>query len=92
MKISQKKRVLCWGTGNVFREFLFAEDCADACRFCLENWNPDIDKKANFSNEGKLTYLNVGSGNEITIKDLAKLITISIFGHPLFGLSLKVGN
>ena len=77
-KISGKNKVVCWGSGNVFREFLFAEDCADACRFCLENWNPDIDENSSFSNEGKLTYLNVGSGNEILIKDLAKLIAITI--------------
>ncbi len=68
------KKVTCWGTGNPLREFLYVDDLADACVFLLENWN--IEKKESLLNlsKEKLFWLNVGSGEEITIKELALLI------------------
>ena len=68
------KKVTCWGTGNPLREFLYVDDLADACVFLLENWN--IEKKESLLNlsKEKLFWLNVGSGEEITIKKLALLI------------------
>ena len=66
--------VTCWGDGSPLREFLFVDDLGDAIVFALENWNPNspnapIDKEGN-----PLTILNVGSGLDISIKDLAKKI------------------
>ena len=68
------KKVICWGTGNPLREFLYVDDLADACVFLLENWN--IEKKESLLNlsKEKLFWLNVGSGEEIRIKELALLI------------------
>jgi len=53
--------VICWGTGNPLREFLFVDDLADALLFIIEN----------FEGPG---FLNVGTGHEISIKELAELI------------------
>jgi GDP-L-fucose synthase len=53
--------VVVWGSGTPRREFLFNEDLASACRFLLESYDsPEI--------------INVGTGDEITIRELAELI------------------
>ncbi len=66
--------VTCWGTGTPLREFMHVDDLASAILFCLENWSPD-DENAPLDNLGNpLTYLNVGTGSDITIKELSKLI------------------
>lgn len=50
-----------WGDGSPFREFLHVDDLADACLFLMENYDsPEI--------------INVGTGKDITIKELAKTI------------------
>ena len=74
-----------WGSGKPLREFLWSEDMADACVFLMENTNfsdivrlkfpqvKDIKKdytKAMIRN----THINIGTGKEISIKDLAFLI------------------
>ncbi len=54
--------VKIWGTGAPFREFLFADDLADACFYLMQNYNePGL--------------VNIGTGVEISIKDLAYLIS-----------------
>ena len=60
-KIKKKKKVEIWGSGNVKREFLNVKDLADAIKFCL-------------SRKIKYPYLNIGSGEHISIKKLALLI------------------
>ena len=60
-KINNKKEVIVWGTGSPLREFLFVEDLADALLFLMKNYNENI-------------HINVGTGIDITIKDLAHLI------------------
>jgi GDP-L-fucose synthase len=50
-----------WGSGAPLREFMFVDDLADACFFLMENY------------DGKL-FVNIGTGNEITIKDLAYMV------------------
>ena len=63
-----EKEVVIWGSGKPLREFLFVEDLADAIIFLLENVNAeDLYKKG-------MTHLNVGTGKDISIDDLAKLI------------------
>ncbi len=53
--------VTIWGSGKPMREFLFSDDLADACLFLMENYNePEL--------------INVGTGVDLTIKDLALLI------------------
>ncbi len=74
-KRNNQPKVICWGTGKPFREFLYSEDLGDACLFALENWDPS-DINAPVDDKGKpLTILNVGTGKDITIKKLASTIS-----------------
>ena len=62
-----------WGTGKPRREFLFSEDMADACVYLLENKNFDD----MYNKEGhniKNSHVNIGTGIDISIKDVANII------------------
>lgn len=65
-----------WGSGTPFREFLWAEDMADACVFLMENADfQDMVRVSDIkNNEVRNTHLNIGSGKEISIKELAYLV------------------
>ena len=66
-KVNNHSPVTLWGSGSPMREFLFVDDMAEATVYALENTLPD--------------YLyNVGTGKDITIKDLAEIIQ-KITGH-----------
>ena len=72
--INNKEVINCWGSGKPYREFMHVDDLADACLFALENWDPkEINSPRDEFGE-PLSWLNVGSGEEIKIRDLAKLI------------------
>lgn len=60
-KTSGASEVICWGTGSPFREFLYSDDLAEACVFLMENYSEE-------------QFINVGSGSEICIKELAELV------------------
>ena len=60
-KMQDLPGVTIWGTGTPKREFLFADDLADACLFLMENYN---DKE----------IINIGSGVDLTVKELANLV------------------
>lgn len=68
-KIQNKEYVTCWGTGKPMREFLHVNDLGKACKFVLEDWYPDLN-----SEDFALNFLNVGTGKDLSIKDLAILI------------------
>ena len=73
-KIQNLKHVSCWGDGTALREFLHVEDLAKACIIALDKWDLDgVDAPKDDNNE-KLYWLNVGSGEEISIKKLAEKI------------------
>lgn len=55
------QKVTIWGTGKPLREFLYVDDLADACLFLMERYSGD-------------ETVNVGTGNELTIAQLAKTI------------------
>ena len=60
-------QVTCWGTGSPRREFLHVDDLARAAVFCLEKWT--------YSSQDKQpAFLNVGTGIDISIKELANLV------------------
>ncbi len=66
--------VMCWGTGSPMREFLHADDLGKACVFVLENWSP-LSSDAPKDDIGQtLAFLNVGTGVDLTIKELAEQI------------------
>jgi GDP-L-fucose synthase len=60
-KESNAEEVMVWGTGTPKREFLFADDLAEACSFLMENYNEE-------------QLVNIGTGEDLSIGDLAKLI------------------
>ena len=73
-KIDQKDFIECWGSGNPRREFMHVDDLADASIFALENWDPNK-KDAPIDQLGEpLNWLNVGTGTDLSIKELAKMI------------------
>ena len=67
-KTSNVNDVEIWGSGNPKREFLHVDDLAEACVFILEN----IEAEQIYLNG--LTHINVGSGIDISIKNLARTI------------------
>ena len=84
-KINGLDSVVCWGTGNALREFMFVDDLADACIFLLEHWNPSDFQSPKYDDGRKLSFLNVGTGKDISIKELAKLIANKIgFNGEIF--------
>lgn len=69
-------KVVLWGTGTPMREFLWSEDMADACIFIMENIGFN-DLSAN-KTEIRNTHINIGTGKDITIRDLSALIAKTI--------------
>jgi GDP-L-fucose synthase len=68
-KKESKKEVMLWGTGTPKREFLYVEDLAEAIRFLLEN----VEAKNIYENN--ISQINIGTGEDLTISDLAKLVS-----------------
>ena len=93
-KINKKDSVTCWGTGTPKREFLHVDDLADACIFCLEKWDPYKSNSPKDMNDNLLYFLNVGTGIDISIKDLAILISqiIDFKGEIKWDLSKPDGT
>ena len=56
-----KKSVTIWGTGQVYRELLFADDMADACVFLMNNYSEDI-------------FVNIGYGKDYTVMEIAEAV------------------
>ena len=76
-KLKNKSEVICWGSGTPKREFLYVDDLAEATIFILEN----ISSKSRFDNNFSLnldSLINVGTGSDISIKDLAEMIAQEI--------------
>ena len=80
-KLSGGKEVVIWGTGKPMREFLYVDDLAEACYFLMENYN---DPGA----------INVGTGSDITIEDLAYLVKriVGFEGELVFDTSKPDGT
>lgn len=72
-KVRGDESVTLWGTGTPLREFLYVDDLADACIFLMENYNEP-------------EHINIGSGEEISIRELAALVkeTVGFEGRLLF--------
>jgi GDP-L-fucose synthase len=71
-KTSGADGITIWGTGTPRREFLHVDDCADACVFLMKNYSDAL-------------HVNVGSGEDIRILDLAKLVCEIVgFGGAIF--------
>lgn len=80
-KVENQPQVEIWGTGTPLREFLHVDDLATACLFLMENYNEEL-------------FVNVGSGTDISIKDLALLVkkTVGYKGELVFNTSKPDGT
>lgn len=80
-KVNESETVTIWGSGSPMREFLFADDLADACFYLMQNYNePNL--------------INVGTGEDLSIKNLALLIKeiIGFEGELVFDNSKPDGT
>lgn len=64
-KVNNAPSVELWGTGTPLREFLYSDDMADACVYLLEHYDG-------------LEHVNIGTGKEVTIKQLAELVKATV--------------
>jgi len=60
-KVNGAASVTIWGSGSPLREFMYVDDLADACVFLMQEYNDKL-------------FLNIGTGEEVTIKDLAMIV------------------
>jgi len=65
-KLNNLPEVVCWGDGSPLREFLYNEDLADACVYFMDKFDDEARQKSSF--------LNIGTGTDISIKHLAESI------------------
>jgi len=68
-KINNSQNVTVWGTGNPKREFLYVDDLAEACVFLMQNISAQ-----DLMNKFEISFLNIGTGVDVSIKELALLI------------------
>ena len=80
-KINGSPNVTVWGTGSPRREFLHVDDLAEACYFLMQNYN-------------KAAWLNVGVGEDISIKELAETVKeiVGFEGELVFDTSKPDGT
>ena len=80
-KMQNAPSVELWGTGSPLREFLYVDDMADACVFLLENYDGE-------------QHVNIGTGKELTIKELAELVkkTVGFEGEIVWNSSMPDGT
>ena len=80
-KEQDKPTVELWGSGAPLREFLYSDDMADACVFLLENYSGE-------------QHVNIGTGKEITIKELAELVksTVGYQGEMVWNSEMPDGT
>jgi GDP-L-fucose synthase len=80
-KVRGEKEVVMWGTGSPLREFMHADDLADACFFLMQHHN-------------EAGFVNVGVGEDLSIKDLALLVkeVVGFEGEIVHDLSKPDGT
>ena len=80
-KVNGAPSVELWGTGSPLREFLYVDDMSDACVFLLENYNGE-------------EHVNIGTGVEVTIKELAELVkkTVGYEGEIIWNKDMPDGT
>ncbi|MBK5196261.1 MAG: GDP-L-fucose synthase, partial [Proteiniphilum sp.] len=85
-------QVALWGSGKPMREFLWSEEMADACVFIMEQ--VDFSDLSAGKEEVRNCHINIGTGREISIRDLAFLIgeTIGFNGEIVFDPSKPDGT
>lgn len=76
-----RSSVQIWGTGSPLREFMYVDDLADACIHLMQHYNEKL-------------FVNIGTGEEVTIKDLALLVkeAVGFEGHIEFDTTKPDGT
>ena len=64
-KTQGKTQVTVWGTGTPRREFLYADDCADACVFLMQDYSGS-------------DFVNIGTGEDLTIRELTEMVARTV--------------
>jgi GDP-L-fucose synthase len=64
-KVDGRPTVEAWGTGTPRREFMYADDMADACVFLMQNYSGN-------------DFVNIGTGEEITIRELTEMVALTV--------------
>ncbi len=67
-KMQGSAQVAAWGTGTPRREFLYADDCADACVFLMQEYSGN-------------DIINIGTGEDLTIRELTELVAQTVGYH-----------
>ena len=80
-KVNGDKEVVVWGTGAPLREFMHVDDLANACYFLMKNYSEE-------------QFVNIGSGQEVSIKELAEMIKeiVGFEGDLVFDTSKPDGT
>lgn len=80
-KLRGENEIVMWGTGSPRREFLYVDDCADACVHLMKVYSEE-------------SHVNVGSGDDMTILDLTKLVceVVGFSGNIVQDLSKPDGT
>ncbi|MCP3850787.1 MAG: GDP-L-fucose synthase [Gammaproteobacteria bacterium] len=89
-KLNNEKSVEVWGTGKVMREFLHVDDMAAASVFIMQ-----LDKELYLKNtETMLSHINVGTGEDVTIAELAQLVkeVVGLEGDLFFNADKPEGT
>ena len=86
-RLEEAPEVVVWGTGRPLREFLYSDDLARACVFLMNHY--DVSGEA-----GGGQIINVGSGTEVTIKELAETVAevVGYAGKVVFDVSRPDGT
>lgn len=86
-KVNNLPEVVIWGTGNPLREFLFSDDMARACVFLMQNYNEFRETRGG-------EHVNVGSGIEVSIRELAETLkdVVGYQGKLTFDLTKPDGT
>ncbi|GHV66313.1 GDP-L-fucose synthase [Spirochaetia bacterium] len=74
-KVSGRDKVVLWGDGSPYREFLYSEDVADAVILLMEEYNAEDLRNAAGD------FINIGSGKDLSIKDLAGIIRDIVYAN-----------
>lgn len=91
-RLSNASEVIVWGTGSPRREFLYSDDLADACVFLLNL--PDARYSARIASVSNAPLINVGCGEDISIRDLAEKVRriVGFEGRLVFDRSKPDGT
>jgi GDP-L-fucose synthase len=93
-KVRGDKKVVVWGTGTPYREFLYSDDMADACVFLMNLDDVRFQRVLDDGNGTLPPLINIGTGVDLTIKELAERVgeAVGFNGDIVFDTSKPDGT